>query len=128
MIGLGPPYNWPEAPPGKVWISDATAVFPIIRDSINAKVQDNGKALYDIRLDAESMKRFEEAIRRFPDFPFPYYILTLYKYDHQESSWKQYAQKALEILNQTTLIQGHHPDHDEAKKTLQDLLAKNPGA
>jgi hypothetical protein len=126
MIGLGPPYNWPEAPPGKVWISDATAVFPIIRDSINAKVQDDGKPLYDIKLDEPSMKRFEEAARRFPDFPFPYYILALYKHDHQQSDWKEYAQKALEILDQTTLIQGHHSDHDEAKNTLQELLAKTP--
>lgn len=65
---------------------------------------------------------FKEVIQKQPSFPFSYYCLALCKRKNNSSEWKTLAQKALEILNITTKIDGHFIEHDEAKKELIQLL------
>jgi hypothetical protein len=60
-------------------------------------------------------------VEKFPTFPFSYYSLAvcLRKYG-DDDSWRYYARKAIEILENTTMLVGHERGHDEALKELQD--------
>ncbi len=38
------------------------------------------------------------------------------------NSWKKYAMKAIEILDNTTILSDHNQNHEEALKELKGLL------
>ena len=61
-------------------------------------------------------------IQERPDFPFTYYVIALCYKKQGREEWKQYAQKAILILEKTTQIDGHHGFHDEALSQLLLLV------
>ncbi len=76
------------------------------------------------RFDAPMIVACEKVIKQYPKFAFSYYALALYFAQKNKSVWKDYANKAIDILNKTILIDGHHDHHDFALKQLNELLSK----
>jgi hypothetical protein len=73
---------------------------------------------------SSAIKKCESVIQKLPSYPFGYYFLALCQKQNQNPEWKQNALKAKLILDKTTRIPGHHPDHDrvfaEVTRMLQD--------
>ncbi len=76
-------------------------------------------------------KKYREVAEKFPTFPFSYFLISRCLRARDDPSWKDYAHVALDILEKTTTIAGHHQDHDKVLRILQlELLtpdsAPNP--
>jgi hypothetical protein len=71
-----------------------------------------------------AIKKCESVIQKLPSYPFGYYFLALCQKQNHNPEWKQNALKAKLILDNTTRIPGHHPDHDwvltDVTRMLQD--------
>ena len=61
---------------------------------------------------------YKNVIELYPYFPFAYYFLAKSQKERNDALWKSNAEKALEILTQTTKINGHFLHHDQAKKDI----------
>lgn len=72
--------------------------------------------------DQTAIEKFHEVISRYPSFPFSYYALAFCLTRREDSSWRGFAIKAVEILQRTITIDGHHPNHDQALRELRELL------
>ncbi|MFH2055828.1 MAG: hypothetical protein ABIJ61_07715 [bacterium] len=70
---------------------------------------------------SEARRKYLRTIEKYPDFPFPYYYLSLYYHELGDTLWESYAEKALFILQRTTAIAGHHQAHDVALEKLLSL-------
>ena len=68
------------------------------------------------------IQQYFSIIQERPDFPFTYYVIALCYKKQGREEWKQYAQKAILILEKTTQIDGHHGFHDEALSQLLLLV------
>jgi hypothetical protein len=71
---------------------------------------------------AAAFEKDRDAIRLFPDFPFAYYALAYCLEKQGSPEWQTYAEKAVEIFEQTTSIGGHQKSHDECLVYLRQLL------
>jgi hypothetical protein len=81
--------------------------------------KDNG---YFPKSDSTAEKALDLAISKYPRFPFSFYFKAAILSTKPKSDWLIYAKKALEILNITTTINGHNPQHDIALKNVKDWL------
>ncbi len=72
------------------------------------------------KTDAQAEKKFRDVIQIEPKYPFSYVGLAKILHDRGDVTWKKYADKAMEILEQTTLVPGHHPNHDLLLKYLKE--------
>jgi hypothetical protein len=72
----------------------------------------------------ETEKKFLEAVDKFPDFPFSYYALAYCYQKEGRTNWQEYAIKALAILDKTTTIKNHNPQHDEVRSKLKQALGR----
>jgi hypothetical protein len=81
---------------------------------------DNDRARYSC--DPAAIAKFKEVIAKFPDFPFSYYAVAFCLKPRGDTSWRGFATKAVEILKNTTTIDGHHPNHDQALRELTQAL------
>jgi hypothetical protein len=61
-------------------------------------------------------------INNFPFFPFGYYSKATILRSRFDNNWIVFAKKAMEILEITTSIYGHHFNHDQVIKTLRLLM------
>jgi len=76
-----------------------------------------------VRFDDEAISHFEEALKKYPKYPFSYYFLAeAFRLKGDNELAKTYAKQGIEILQVTTRIPNHSPDHDDALKNLQNLL------
>lgn len=64
-------------------------------------------------------------IKKYPKFPFSYWVKSMLLLKKRDSGWVQSANKAFEILTITTSIEGHKAMHDQAFKMLEKLLQVN---
>jgi hypothetical protein len=80
----------------------------------------NDRASYSC--DASAIEKFREVIAKFPDFPFSYSGLASCLRLRGDSAWKGYATQAIEILKNTTTIEGHHRSHDHVLRELEQAL------
>jgi len=74
--------------------------------------------------DAESEAKYRNVIKDFPKFPFSYWYLAHALRKRNDASWKGYAEQAVDILKKTTLVIGHHPNHDAVLKQVRAFLAQ----
>lgn len=70
----------------------------------------------------EAEETYRELIENFPTFPFGYYFLVLCLRERGDQEWRTYAEKAVEILEKTTKLSDHHPNHDEILSKLAEWL------
>ncbi|MBD3311446.1 MAG: hypothetical protein GF349_03045 [Candidatus Magasanikbacteria bacterium] len=78
--------------------------------------------LIKYRCTKESMNKYKIAIVDYPKFPFTWFAIGECKYLNEEEDWKEYVQRAKEILEITTGIGGHKKEHDEALKQINEYL------
>ena len=62
---------------------------------------------------------------KFPDFPFAHWALVLCLGQAGSPLWRGHAERAMNILEHTTRIAGHHPQHDEVRTKLKRILETN---
>ncbi|TQV85180.1 hypothetical protein FKG94_03045 [Exilibacterium tricleocarpae] len=70
----------------------------------------------------ESLEILLNSARQFPDFPFSHYAIAYILYQRDDASWREHAEKSLEILEKTTTIPNHNPDHDKILAELKSEL------
>ena len=85
-----------------------------------AYVEREGK-LYP-RCDVEGIAQFAKVAREHPSFPFAHYALAVCQRRADNSGWRCHASRAVEILNHTTELDGHHSHQDQIHQELQRLL------
>ena len=84
--------------------------------------ENDGESGLQPRCDKESMAKFEQVAREHPNFPFAYWGLAscLGQVGNVRASGLavMHAKRAMEILEHTTQIDGHHPNHDQVRKAI----------
>ena len=68
--------------------------------------------------------RFHRVVTEFPRFPFANYALAFCAQRQGNAAWREYAKKAQAILLRTTIIDGHHPNHDLALREIEAALRR----
>jgi len=106
--------------------TSGTAVLPLAEQTPISRMLDGALTITDGRsqykCDPASIQQYETVSTQSPRFPFAYYALAFCLSQSGDATWKQYAVRAIEILNRTTTIDGHHPDHDQALHELEEAL------
>lgn len=74
------------------------------------------------RCDAEGIARFEDVAEQHPLFPFAHWALAICQRRAGNPDWRRHANRAVEILEHTTELSGHHPHHDQIHQELMQLL------
>ncbi|MDB6092684.1 MAG: hypothetical protein JWM32_246 [Verrucomicrobia bacterium] len=82
----------------------------------------NGHA-FTFNTDPEAENKFREAVRKFPKFPFSYWYLASTLIKKNDPLWRGYALQAVAILEKTSLVPGHHVNHDTALKQARAAVA-----
>jgi hypothetical protein len=77
----------------------------------------------NFKLGQQFESRYTTVISQFPRFPFGYFALAESMRQRGDPAWREFAQKAISILEKTTAIEGHDPSHDDALATLRGYLA-----
>jgi len=81
----------------------------------------NGK---QVRSDDEAISHFEATLKKYPKYPFSYYFLAeAFRLKGDNEVARTYAKQGIDILQITTKIPNHSPDHDDALKNLDHLLS-----
>ena len=78
----------------------------------------------NLHCEDKDISHFEGVVKRFPEFPFPYAALAICFKVRNNEEWKEYAKKAVAILEITTTINGHSKDHDLALNQMRTMLNK----
>jgi len=74
--------------------------------------------------DEASERIYRDVIAKYPRFPFAYHALASVLSAKGDPSWRDYAEQAVSILEKTTKVGGHHPNHDQELAELKKVLAK----
>jgi hypothetical protein len=76
-----------------------------------------------VRFDDAAIDHFKEILKKYPKYPFPYYFLAeAFRLRGDNILAESYAKQCMDILQITTKIPNHSPDHDDALKNLKSLL------
>jgi len=78
--------------------------------------------VYTFFCDLDNEAKYRKVINEHPKFPFSYCYLANCLRNKNDESWKDYARKGLGILKKTTIIEGHHKNHNEALQKISKLL------
>ena len=73
--------------------------------------------------DHKGIEGYRRAIKQEPRFPLPYCALAACLSRQNDPSWKNVAEKGITILELTTQVPDHDPDHDAALAMLRDLMS-----
>ena len=74
------------------------------------------------KCDKEGLEKAKLIVEEHPRFPFSYYVLAVCHRSKGGREWIAYSQRALDILEFTTQVPGHHHHHDTVKKQLDDWM------
>ncbi len=77
---------------------------------------------YYPRCNQTSLAKFSAAVESRPTFPFAHYALSECALKAGDDTWRQHAERAVEILRHTTQLAGHHSHHDEVYRILRGYL------
>ena len=78
----------------------------------------------NFKLGLQFEPQYKRIIEQFPRFPFAYLALAESMRSRGDSSWREYAQKGVSILEKTVTIEGHDRAHDDALATLRKYLSE----
>lgn len=85
-------------------------------------MENDGESGLRPRCDKESMDKFEQVTREHPNFPFAYWGLAscLGQVGNARAAGLavMHAKQAMKILEHTTQIDGHHPNHDQVREAI----------
>jgi hypothetical protein len=85
------------------------------------RVKFDGKTV-SFLCDNNGVEGYRRAIKREPRFPLPYCALAECLSRQGDPSWKDVAETGIAILEKTTKVPDHDPDHDAALKLLRKLM------
>lgn len=103
-------------------ISDDYSLPSELSGWTNGFVKDlNGKK--HIRYDDSAIVHYQQILKDHPRYPFSYYLMAEAYRLRNDPKWKEYAREAIKIFKITTSLPLHAPNHDEALKTLKELIA-----
>jgi len=74
--------------------------------------------------DEASERIYRDVIAKYPRFPFAYAALAYVLSANCDPSWRNYAQQAVSILEKTTKVGGHHPNHDQKLAEFKKVLTE----
>ena len=80
--------------------------------------------VYTARCDQTAQGKFSDVATNYLVFPFTHYALAVCALGNEDPSWRQHAERAVEILEHTTQIAGRTEAHDQA---YEFLLARLTG-
>ena len=80
---------------------------------------------YRPRCSRDSLTRLSGVTEQFSSFPFSHLALAMCARRVGDVGWRQYADRAMEILKHTTQIAGSHPHHAESYRLLQRYLTED---
>lgn len=92
-------------------------------DGAYEEIEDGVERTYRPNCSAAGVARLKEATSKFPDFPFAHWALAMCRGQEGDPLWRTHAEQALEILEHTTRIAGHHAHHDEVRAKLTRFLS-----
>lgn len=78
-----------------------------------------------IRYDDEAIAYYKKLQEAYPKYPFSYYCLAEAYRLRGDNKWRDYAKQAIKILNITTTLPNHAPNHDEALASLRNMLSQH---
>jgi hypothetical protein len=87
------------------------------------RVKFDGKTVSFV-CDSKGVEGYRRAIKREPRFPLPYCALAECLSRQGDPSWKVVAENGIAILDKTTKIPDHDPDHDAALALLRKLMLR----
>ena len=102
-----------------------TESSPISR-ALQGAYAERGGRLYP-RCDVNRLAQFGTVAQEYPDFPFAHYALAVCQQKLGNSSWREHATRALEILEHTTQLAGHHLQQAQIQEELQQFLRGEEG-
>ena len=88
------------------------------------KVETETEPEYQPQCDVQGLALFVSVAREFPDFPFSHWALAHCLKRLGNPQWRIHAESAMNILQHTTRISGHSPDHDQARTQMEQLLSE----
>jgi Skp family chaperone for outer membrane proteins len=94
-----------------------------ISQALEGTYQMNGNTV-TFKDDMVSEEKYRNVIKSFPKFPFSYWYLAYTLRKRNDASWRGYAESAVEILEKTTLVAGHHANHDAVLKQARAFLTQ----
>jgi hypothetical protein len=74
--------------------------------------------------DEASERIYRDVIAKFPRFPFAYHALAAALFAKGDPSWRDYARQCVSILEKTTQVSGHHPNHDQRLAELKKAFTE----
>ena len=78
--------------------------------------------------DQTALAKFSAVTENHPSFPFAHYALSDCAFGAGDNTWREHADRALEILRHTTEIAGHHSHHTAVYRHLRSRLEQpEPG-
>jgi hypothetical protein len=105
--------------------------FPDGDIEFNTPISDALKGTYTLNgtvavfhSDEKAEAAFKSVIQFYPKFPFAYMTLGVILRKRGDVAWKSYYLQAETILEKTTLVPGHHPNHDQWLKGAKEALAE----
>ena len=75
-----------------------------------------------VKLTDSSLLFTNQVIAKFPNFPFAYWAKAAILGSRNDKNWLQIAKRAIEILEITTTINGHHINHEQVLATLRNMV------
>jgi len=69
-----------------------------------------------------ALDQYKSIIKKYPFWPFSHYVLAICLKQKGDKSWEEHAMRALEVLEKTTAVPNHHPDHSIVKKKVKEIL------
>lgn len=88
------------------------------------RVKFDGKTV-SFSCDSKGVEGYRRAIKREPKFPLPYCALAECLSRQGDPSWKAVAETGISILEKTTKVPDHDPDHDAALALLRKLMLRH---
>ena len=77
------------------------------------------------RCDDEGVAKFEQVAKQDPTFPFAHWAIAGCLQKTGNPRWRSHVERAMEILDHTTQIAGHHPHHSEVRQHIARWFSTN---
>jgi hypothetical protein len=99
------------------WAGGYASMY-INRKTATFDIEDN------VMCTASALDQYRSIIKKYPFWPFAHFVLAICLKQQSDKSWEEHAMTALEILEKTTAVPNHHPDHSIALKRVKKMLQK----
>ncbi|MDP4265068.1 MAG: hypothetical protein Q8941_21245 [Bacteroidota bacterium] len=75
-----------------------------------------------VKITDSSLFYANKVIEQLPNFPFAYWAKAAILESRNDTTWRSFAKRAIEILEITTTINGHHLNHEQVLAVLREMV------